>query len=139
MGENPFFDYSELRGRAKRTGAPVGKQAKRGRACCDAADGACPAGAPKRPRYFCAGCAREREGCSGDYHWECCWGRRRPSPKLRIRRRRVCKLIAARSRLAVFARGDSGENSNLSLAFISILIFACAFRNCMHRFTLHIQ
>ena len=37
MGENPFFDYSELRGRAKRTGAPVGKQAKRGRACCDAA------------------------------------------------------------------------------------------------------
>ena len=41
---------------------------------------------------------------------------------------------AARSRLAVFARGDSGEKSNLSLAFISILIFACAFRNCMHRF-----
>jgi len=71
------ISYSELNSRAKRTGAPAAKRAKRGHECCEAAAGECPAGEPKRPKYFCAGCKREREGCSGWYHWECYWKRHR--------------------------------------------------------------
>ena len=68
--------YSELHSRLRRAGgAPAGKRAKRGRACCEAAAGLCAPGEPKRPMYFCAGCEREREDCSGWYHWECYWKR----------------------------------------------------------------
>ena len=69
--------YREEHSRAKRTGAPACKRAKRGRACCEATAGTCPAGEPVRPGYFCAGCKREREGCNGWYHWECYWKRHR--------------------------------------------------------------
>jgi len=71
------IDYSELHRRKKRAGAPAGKRAKRGRECCEAACGACPPGAAKRPSLFCAGCKREREGCNGWYHFGCYWKRHR--------------------------------------------------------------
>ena len=38
-----LIDYGEVHSRAERAGAPAGKRAKRGRECCDAAAGACPA------------------------------------------------------------------------------------------------
>ena len=41
-------------------------------------------GEPKRPRIFCPGCAREREGCSGWYHAACYWRQHRACLKLPI-------------------------------------------------------
>ena len=70
-----LISYSELHRSAKRAGAPAGKRAKRGRTCWEAAGGGCAAGETKRPMYFCAGCKREREDCSGWYHWDCYWKR----------------------------------------------------------------
>jgi uncharacterized membrane protein YgcG len=42
------------------------------RACCETD---CAPGEPKRPRIFCPGCKRERDGCSGWYHEACYWKR----------------------------------------------------------------
>ena len=71
-----LVSFREERRSSKREGKLVGTRAKRGRECCDAASGRCPEG-EGRPAYFCAGCKREREGCSGWYHWDCYWKRHR--------------------------------------------------------------
>ena len=66
-----FEELARRRRRAGDTSAPVNPPRGRAGGCCEAP--ACAEGEPKRPRYFCAGCARERPGCSGWYHFECFW------------------------------------------------------------------
>ena len=73
------IDFLAECARAKRAAKHAGSSSmpvtgKRGRACCETD---CDPGEPKRPRIFCPGCAREREGCSGWYHAACYWRRHR--------------------------------------------------------------
>jgi hypothetical protein len=70
-----LISFSELHSQQTRANAGVGKRAKRGHQCC--MHGSCNPREPKRPRYFCAGCKREREDCNGWYHWDCYWKRHR--------------------------------------------------------------
>lgn len=72
--EHTPIDFLVDRAKGKRAGSSVPVTGKRGRACC-CTD--CDPGEPKRPRLFCPGCAREREGCSGWYHMACYWRRHR--------------------------------------------------------------
>ena len=70
-----LLNFSEEHSTQVRANAGVGKQAKRGHQCC--MHGSCDPHEPKRPRYYCAGCKREREACNGWYHWSCYWKRHR--------------------------------------------------------------
>jgi hypothetical protein len=45
----------------------------RGKHCC--LQGECHPQAPKRPVWWCSGCAAEREECTGWYHEDCFWKR----------------------------------------------------------------
>jgi hypothetical protein len=73
------IDFLAERARLKRASSSSGSSrdatpvtGKRGRACCETD---CAPGEPKRPRIFCPGCKRERDGCSGWYHEACYWKR----------------------------------------------------------------
>lgn len=69
--------YRRASERATSSDAPCAYTSRRGaHTCCEAEDG-CEESA--RPTVFCAGCKRDRDECSGWYHWPCYWKRHRAS------------------------------------------------------------
>ena len=63
-------DFLALAARKRRAGdADAEQYPNRGHSCCEAPN--CAPGEPKRPRLYCADCARHRPNCNGWYHLEC--------------------------------------------------------------------